>query len=380
MTAYEDKIMKVTIQRDALLKPLQMINGVVERRQTLPILSNVLINIKDGKLFLTGTDLEIEMIGSAPVIEVSETGATTVSARKLLDICRALPEEAEVKLILEGDHLLVRSGKSRFMLATLPAHDFPNVEEGPFTAQFNISQSTLKKLLGKTYFAMGQQDVRHYLNGALFDINQGVVKCVATDGHRLAFSSAQDVNVGAIQTKVILPRKSVLELVRLLDNSENEITICIGDNHFRVIASDFTFTSKLINAQYPDYDKLIPRSVANSAIASREVLKQALTRASILSNEKFRGIRMQLDRDMLRIIANNPEQEEAEELVQLEYQGNGVEIGFNVAYLLDVVSTIATDNIRWSFNDPSGGVLIESSGAEADDKDHSLYVVMPMRL
>lgn len=372
--------MKVTIQRDALLKPLQMINGVVERRQTLPILSNVLINIKDGKLFLTGTDLEIEMIGSAPVIEVSETGATTVSARKLLDICRALPEEAEVKLILEGDHLLVRSGKSRFMLATLPAHDFPNVEEGPFTAQFNISQSTLKKLLGKTYFAMGQQDVRHYLNGALFDINQGVVKCVATDGHRLAFSSAQDVNVGAIQTKVILPRKSVLELVRLLDNSENEITICIGDNHFRVIASDFTFTSKLINAQYPDYDKLIPRSVANSAIASREVLKQALTRASILSNEKFRGIRMQLDRDMLRIIANNPEQEEAEELVQLEYQGNGVEIGFNVAYLLDVVSTIATDNIRWSFNDPSGGVLIESSGAEADDKDHSLYVVMPMRL
>ncbi|MHB1946684.1 MAG: DNA polymerase III subunit beta [Gammaproteobacteria bacterium] len=367
--------MKVTIQRAALLKPLQMISGVVERRQTLPILSNVLVTIKEHKLYLTGTDLEIEMIGSAQLDDATDAAAITVSARKLLDICRALPDDAQVQMALEGEHLMLRSGKSRFMLTTLPAHDFPNVEDGPFTTQFKISQAKLKKLLSKTHFAMGQQDVRHYLNGALFDINQGIVKVVATDGHRLAYSSISDVEVGNTQTKVILPRKSVLELIRLLDNSDDDVTVCIGDSHFRVISSDFTFTSKLINAQYPDYDKLIPRGVANTAVASREALKQALTRASILSNEKFRGIRMHLDTDTLRIMANNPEQEEAEELVQLEYQGNNIEIGFNVAYLLDVVSTIASEQIRWSFTDPNGGVLIE-----ALDKDESLYVVMPMRL
>lgn len=367
--------MKVTIQRAALLKSLQMINGVVERRQTLPILSNVLLAVKDGKLFLTGTDLEIEMIGNVPLEKIEDVGEITVSARKLLDICRALPEDAEVQLTMEGDHMVLRSGKSRFMLATLPAQDFPSVEDGPFNTEFSISQAKLKKLMNKTHFAMGQQDVRHYLNGILFDINQGVVKCVATDGHRLAYSSLDDVEVGNTQIKVILPRKSALELIRLLENSDDAVKVCIGDNHFRVISPEFTYTSKLINAQYPDYDKLIPRSVANTAIASRESLKQALTRASILSNEKFRGVRLLLDSDTLRIMANNPEQEEAEELVQLEYQGNNVEIGFNVAYLLDVVSTIASESIRWSFSDPNGGVLIEAS-----DKDDSLYVVMPMRL
>lgn len=368
--------MKITIQRSALLKPLQMISGVVERRQTLPILANVLIAIKNQRLYLTGTDMEIEMIGSVPLEQPVEDCAITVSARKLLDICRALSEDAMVDLVLEGDHLVLRSGKSRFMLATLPADDFPNVEDGPFTTEFTISQAKLKKLFGKTHFAMGQQDVRHYLNGALFDINQGVIKCVATDGHRLAFSTMDESHLGDSSVKVILPRKSILELIRLLDaNGDQEATVCIGDNHFRVIAEDFTFTSKLINAQYPDYEKLIPRSVANTVIASRDGLKQALTRASILCNEKFRGIRLQLEQGLLRIVANNPEQEEAEELVQLEYQGEKVEIGFNVAYLLDVLSTIASDTIRWSFSDPNAGVIIESS-----EKDNSLYVVMPMRL
>lgn len=370
--------MNLTIKRAALLKPLQMISGVIERRQTLPILANVLASIKEGKLFLTGTDLEIEMIGMAALENYSETGSITVSARKLLDICRALPDDAELTWTLEKGHLILRAGKSRFMLTTLPAHDFPNVDESPFTTEFTISQTHLKKLFSKTHFAMGQQDVRHYLNGALFDLNQGLLKCVATDGHRLAFSSTSQLKAENIQLKVILPRKSVMELIRLLDHNENEVTVCIGDNHFRVISSDFTFTSKLINAQYPDYDKLIPRSVSNVAISAREILKQALTRASILSNEKFRGIRLHLNEDLLRIVANNPEQEEAEEIIPLEYKGNGVEIGFNVAYLLDVVATIATDFIRWSFNDPNGGVLIESS--ESSDKDHSLYVVMPMRL
>ncbi|EKD53776.1 MAG: hypothetical protein ACD_60C00155G0003 [uncultured bacterium] len=368
--------MQVTIERAVLLKPLQMISGVVERRQTLPILANVLITVKDQHLSLTATDLEIELIGSVPLGEPGKPGSITVSARKLFDICRALPEDAVINLTLEGDQVVLRSGRSRFLLATLPANHFPSLEETVFTTEFVIEQARLKKLISKVYFAMGHQDVRHYLNGALFDISQDMMKCVATDGHRLAFSSIKDIATSAAQTKVILPRKSVLELMRLLDvNREESVTVSIGENHFRLKSSEFTFTSKLINAQYPDYDKLIPRKIASTATGSREALKQALSRASILSNEKFRGVRLQLDRDTLRVVANNPEQEEAEETVHLEYEGSEMEIGFNVAYLLDVVSTIASENIRWSFSDPNGGVLIESS-----EKDDSLYVVMPMRL
>ena len=369
--------MKVTLSRAALLKPLQIISGVVEKRQTLPILSNVLVTINENSLSLTATDLEIELIGTIPLDEVGETGTMTVAARKLLDICRALPDDANIQMIIDGEQMILRSGGSRFALTTLPAHDFPNVENGPFPTVFKMSQGKLRKLIGKTYFAMGQQDVRHYLNGALFDVNHGVIKSIATDGHRLAYSSIDEENTQDIKMKVILPRKSVLELVRLLDpNNEEELTVCIGENHFRIITNDFTFTSKLINAQYPDYDKLIPRTVENTAIASRELLKQALVRASILSNEKFRGIRLQLERDQLRIVANNPEHEEAEEMIALNYQGSGLEMGFNAAYLLDVVSAISSEDISWSFNDPNSGVLIEPS----TDKGQCLYVVMPMRL
>jgi DNA polymerase-3 subunit beta len=369
--------MKLTVARATLVKPLQMISGVVEKRQTLPILSNVLFTVSENSLSLTATDLEIELIGTAALTDVTQAGSTTVSARKLLDITRALADDAEVKISQEGEQLILRSGKSRFVLTTLPAQDFPNVENGPFPTEFKISEGKLRKLIGRTHFAMGQQDVRHYLNGALLDINQGVIKCVATDGHRLAYSSAEEDNIGSMQARVIIPRKAILELVRLLDDkSEEEVKICIGENHFRVVSEDFTFTSKLINAQYPDYDKLIPRSVENTAIASREGLKQALVRASILSNEKFRGIRLHLDSNQLRIVANNPEQEEAEVMMDLDYQGEGLEIGFNVAYLLDVVSAIASENIRCSFNNPNSGVLIESSDKGTD----SLYVVMPMRL
>jgi DNA polymerase III subunit beta len=368
--------MKLTIPRATLVKPLQIISGVVEKRQTLPILSNVLITVHKDILSLTATDLEIELIGTAALEQVEEPGAITVAARKLLDICRALPEDAQLKIALEGEQLILRSGASRFALTTLPAADFPNVESGPYATQFEMSQAKLRRLIGKTHFAMGQQDVRHYLNGALFDINQGVMKCVATDGHRLAFSSINEINTGNTHTKVILPRKSILELVRLLDsNNEDMLTVCIGESHFRIITPDFTFTSKLINAQYPDYDRLIPRNVQNTAIAGREALKQALVRASILSNEKFRGIRLHLDDNQLRIVANNPEQEEAEEMVTLEYQGSGLEIGFNAAYLLDAVSAIGSEQVRWSFNDSNSGVLIEPL-----DKSDCLYVVMPMRL
>ncbi len=367
--------MDIIVQREALLKPLQAVSGVVEKKQTLPILSNVLLTIKDGHLLLTGTDLEIELVGFVRIESQSADGSTTVSARKLFDICRTLPEGTSLRLSIEKNYLMVRAGESYFMLNTLPAQDFPNSEDSEYSVQFTLKQSQLKHLLTKTYFAMGQQDVRHYLNGTFLDIGQQSIKCVAADGHRLALTVIHDMNIGNVEARVILPRKSVLELIRLLTSDiDNDVSVYIGDGRFRVITPDYIFTSKLINAQYPDYNRLIPKGTT-VAVGDRESIRQALTRASILSNEKFRGVRFQLDTNKLRITANNSDQEQAEEDVSLEYAGNKMEIGFNVAYLLDVVSTITTKTIRCVFTSPNDGVLIESA-----ESDHSLYVVMPMRL
>ena len=369
--------MDITVQREALLKPLQAVSGVVEKKQTLPILSNVLLTIKDGHLLLTGTDLEIELVGLVQVESLAAEGSATVSARKLFDICRTLPEGVTLRLCIEKNYLVVRAGESYFMLNTLPAQDFPNLEASDYPVQFTIKQSHLKNLLTKTYFAMGQQDVRHYLNGTFLDISQNTIKCVAADGHRLALSTIHDENIGNIDAKVILPRKSVLELIRLLSSdTDSDVVIHIGDTRFRIVTTDYTFTSKLINAQYPDYNRLIPRGTT-IAVGDREAIKQALTRASILSNEKFRGVRFQFEPSKLRITANNSDQEQAEDAVSLDYEGNKMEIGFNVAYLLDVVSAIATKTIRCVFTDSNNGVLIEPAEGE---QSVNLYVVMPMRL
>lgn len=369
--------MDITVSREALLKPLQAVSGVVEKKQTLPILSNVLLTVKEEKLSLTGTDLEIELVGFAP-IECRKEGATTVSARKLFDICRTLPEGIALSLSLEKNHLIVRAGESCFKLNTLPVEDFPNLEDNEYGVNFSIKQHHLKNLLTKTYFAMGQQDVRHYLNGAYLDISQNTIKCVAADGHRLALATLQEDSIGEVNAKLILPRKSVLELIRLLGNESEggDTVIHIGDSRFRIVTPDFIFTSKLINAQYPDYNRLIPRG-NTVALGDREAIKQALTRASILSNEKFRGVRFQLEQNKLRITANNSDQEHAEEAVQLTYEGTAMEIGFNVAYLLDVVSAISTKLLRCVFTDPNNGVLIEPAEGDAG---FYLYVVMPMRI
>lgn len=367
--------MDITVSREALLKPLQAVSGVVEKKQTLPILSNVLLTMKDGKLLLTGTDLEIELVGFVPIEALRAEGATTVSARKLFDICRTLPEGIALRLSLEKNHLVVRAGESCFKLNTLPVDDFPTLEDNEYGLNFTLKQQQLKNLLTKTYFAMGQQDVRHYLNGTYLDIGANKIKCVAADGHRLALATLESDSIGEIQARIILPRKSVLELIRLLGGEEeSEAMLYIGDARFRVVTSDFIFTSKLINAQYPDYNRLIPRG-NTVALGEREAIKQALTRASILSNEKFRGVRFQLEENKLRITANNSDQEHAEEAVSLNYDGACMEIGFNVAYLLDVVSAISTKLVRCIFTDPNNGVLIEP-----DEDDTSLYVIMPMRI
>lgn len=370
--------MDIMVSREKLLKPLQAITGVVDKKQIKPILSNVLLGTENEKLLLTGTDLEIELVGLLSHEQLSREGKTTVSAKKLCDICRTLPEGSLLHLFLEKNNLIVRAGESCFTLNTLPADDFPLLlSHGEEEIPFMVKQDQLKNLFAKTYFAMGQQDVRHYLNGSLLDISHEAIRCVAADGHRLALMALQERGGFGCkrEVRVILPRKSVLELIRLLNSeSDQEVSIYIDNNRLRLVAKEYTFTSKLINAAYPDYHRLIPKGVLKAEV-EREVLKQALVRASILSNEKFRGVRFQLAANQLRITANNVDQEQAEEIIPIEYAGDKIEFGFNIAYLLDVVSALSSKIIRCIFSDPGNGVLIEPVGEE-----EALYVVMPMRL
>ncbi len=367
--------MKFVISRDALLKPLSLVSGVVERRQTLPILSNVLVVLDGQSLSLTGTDLEVELVGRTIVEAGAEPGETTLPARKFLDICKSLPEGSDIKLEIDEGKAVVRSGRSRFTLSTLPARDFPSVEESQSSSEFVVKQGELKRLIDRTSFAMAQQDVRYYLNGMLWELSKDVFRVVATDGHRLAMCSLE-TNIDVSEpTQVILPRKGVTELARLLQAEDEEIKVVIGSNHLRATMSDYTFTSKLVDGKFPEYSRVLPKSSDKIVVGSRDELRQAFARTAILSNEKYRGIRLVLSDESLQILANNPEQEEAEEVVSVDYAGDSLEVGFNVSYLLDVLSVISGDTVKLSLSDPNSSALLE----EAEDGD-SLYVVMPMRL
>ena len=370
--------MKFSIPRDSLVRSLNLVAGVVERRQTLPILANVLLVLKEDWLSLTGTDLEVELVGRIQLaVAGEESGEVTVPARKLLDICKSLPEGSDIKFSAKENKVAVRSGSSRFTLSTLPAREFPNVENSIGTHQLTLKQGQLKRLIDRTGFAMAQQDVRYYLNGMLWELDSKQLRVVATDGHRLAMCTLKDkisvTGEGGVQ--MILPRKGVLELARLLVDDEAEIQINIGSNHIRATTGDFTFTSKLVDGKFPDYEKVVPRSPTNILKGSRQELRQAFTRTAILSNEKFRGVRLKLTANTLDIVANNPEQEEAEETVPVDYSGETLEIGFNVSYLLDVLGVLSGDQIQLSLADPNSSALLEES-----DEGDSLYVVMPMRL
>jgi DNA polymerase-3 subunit beta len=368
--------MKFVISRDALLKPLNLVAGVVERRQTLPLLANVLLVVDGDQISLTGTDLEVELVGRVVLDKVSETsGELTVPARKLVDICKSLPEGSEIQFSASDNKVTIRSGRSRFTLATLPAREFPNVEESMGTHQFTVKQGQLKRLIERTSFAMAQQDVRYYLNGMLVELESEQIRVVATDGHRLAMCTLP-INLDVTETtQIILPRKGVIELSKLLMDEDADIAVVIGSNHLRATTNDFTFTSKLVDGKFPDYERVLPKSVDKILLGSRQELRQAFSRTAILSNEKYRGVRLKLSNDNLEIVANNPEQEEAEEIVSVEYQGDGLEMGFNVGYLLDVLGVLRGDKIKLSLSDANSSALLEES--ESDD---SLYVVMPMRL
>ncbi|PAU52192.1 DNA polymerase III subunit beta [Pseudomonas indica] len=368
--------MHFTIQREALLKPLQLVAGVVERRQTLPVLSNVLLVVEGQQLSLTGTDLEVELVGRVTLEEgASEPGEITVPARKLMDICKSLPNDALVDIRVDDQKLVLKTGRSRFTLSTLPANDFPTVEEGPGSLTFTLPQAKLRRLIERTGFAMAQQDVRYYLNGMLLEVSAGMLRAVATDGHRLAMCSMQAGIEQADRHQVIVPRKGILEMARLLTEQDGEVSIVLGQHHIRATTGEFTFTSKLVDGKFPDYERVLPRGGDKLVIGDRQLLREAFSRTAILSNEKYRGIRLLLASGLLKIQANNPEQEEAEEEVAVDYNGGNLEIGFNVSYLLDVLGVMTTDQVRLILSDANSSALLQEA-----DNDDSAYVVMPMRL
>lgn len=366
--------MKFNAAREALLKPLQAVIGVVERRQTMPILANVLLVAKDGRLSVTGTDLEVELVASADV-EVGNPGEVTVPGRKLLDICRALPEKAAVTISLSGERVSVRSGKSKFTLTTLPAAEFPTVEDINAGESLELPQASLARLLEKTHFSMAQQDVRYYLNGLLLETGKKHLRAVATDGHRLALCQI-DLDSGAKvpEKQVIVPRKGVLELQRLM-SGEGKLTLELGSNHIRIQLDGIRFTSKLIDGRFPEYERVIPQETSNKVLAERQSLRGALQRTAILSNEKYRGIRLIIRKGSVVLQAHNPEQEEAEEELEVRYEGDDIEIGFNVNYLLDALGAIEGEDVSLAVVDGNSSCLLR----KPDDEDCK-YVVMPMRL
>jgi DNA polymerase III subunit beta len=364
--------MKITAVREDILGPLQSVIGVVERRQTMPILANVLLAARDNRLSITGSDLEVELVATHEA-SVQQAGEVTLPGRKLLDIFRALPESCAVSLATEGERATLRAGRSRFTLSSLPAAEFPVVEEIGAQQQVSVAQSTLRQLIDKTHFSMAQQDVRYYLNGMLLETDGNLLRAVATDGHRLALCEAT-LDSGAKPSQVIVPRKGVLELQRLL-GANGTLELAIGTNHVRATIGDIRFTSKLIDGRFPEYGRVVPLNPTKRVEGDREQLRQSFQRTAILSNEKYRGIRLSVRPGMLTIQAHNPEQEEAEDQVEVGYQGEELEIGFNVTYLLDALTALESERVEICLSDPNSSCLVQTPGAT-----NAKYVVMPMRL
>ena len=366
--------MKIKISRELLLPVLQATNNVVERRQTLPILSNLLFQVEDERVRVTATDMEVEL-----VCEIENSGNTSGSlalpARKLLDICRALPSDAELTIDGSGAKSKISSGRSRFSLASMKADEFPSLGSFDKRIEVELDKEVLIDLIESTHFAMAHQDVRYYLNGLLLEIDNNQLRAVATDGHRLALcdKAIELEHDGSVQ--YIVPRKGVLEMARLLNAADTKVTLAIGENHLQITSGPQALTTKLVDGRFPDYERVIPRESSNALIADREILKAGLSRASILSNEKFRGIRLILKKDLLVAVAHNPEQEEAEEEIEVEYDGDTMEVGFNVSYLLDVLGVMRSDQVRMDLIDANSSCLLR-----APEDAQARYVVMPMRL
>jgi DNA polymerase-3 subunit beta len=366
--------MKLSIERDRLLKPLSQVSSVVERRQTLPILGNVYLRFDDRSLVLKGTDLETEVTTQIDNVDGGD-GECTVTARKFYDICRALPEDAVIVLEATGDRVNIRSGKSRFSLQALAAANFPHLDTEQWECEFEVEQEKLKQLIENTAFSMAQQDVRYYLNGLLLETEGPTLRAVATDGHRLAMSEI-DINgdVGESRQSIV-PRKAVLELGRYLEEGAKAAKVAMNPNHIRVKAGPLVFTSKLIDGRFPDYEKVIPKSLGTHLEIERGELYDILARAAILTNEKFKGVRINLSSSRLTVSANNPDQEEASDEMGVEYDGAELEIGFNVAYLMEALRILGSDKVDLGLEDANSSCIVRVPGDES-----TLYLVMPMRL
>ncbi|HEX7640814.1 MAG TPA: DNA polymerase III subunit beta [Burkholderiaceae bacterium] len=365
----------VKTSRDTLLRPLQIVSGIVERRHTLPILANILIR-KDGeKVSFLSTDIEVQITTHADVGSGGEVAATTVAARKLLDILRALPESGDVSLTLANKRMTVQSGKSRFALQTLAAEEFPTVAEAEhFAARVTLPQKTLKHLFNMVHFAMAQQDIRYYLNGLLIVVDGKNIIAVATDGHRLAFCQVEtDQNFQ--RQEVIIPRKTILELQRLLDDSDQPVDVSIANNQIKLQFADIELISKLVEGKFPDYTRVVPKGYKNSFTVSRDALLRSLQRAAIMTSDKFKGVRCVVSPGSIKISSTNADQEEAVEELEIDYGGETVDIGFNVTYLLDVLNNLKCDNISIALGDANSSALI----TVPDNADFK-YVVMPMRI
>jgi DNA polymerase III subunit beta len=365
----------VKAKRDDILGPLSAVSGIIERRHTLPILSNVLIARDGGALSFLATDIEIQITARAGIELEYEMSALTVGARKLLDILRALPEGIEVTLQQQDKRLQVRAGKSRFSLQTLPAEDFPRLgKPAGEIARLALAQKALKKLLGLVQYAMAQQDIRYYLNGLLMVVEDRKLKLVATDGHRLAYA-AMELETDLPHQEVIVPRKTVLELVKLLADNDEEVRIELSSTQAAFSFGGVELVSKLIDGKFPDYTRVIPTQHKNRLSVDRDGLRQALQRAAILSNEKFRGVRWVVTDNSLKIISSNAEQEEAQEEVEVKYEGDALDVGFNVNYLLDVLNNLSASEVECRFGDSASSALM-TFATEPDFR----YVVMPMRI
>ncbi len=366
--------MQIKINREILLKPLTSVTGIVERRHTLPILSNLLLEAKNNNIQLTATDLEMQISLN---IESKFAGelSTTISAKKLLDICRALPEAVDIDMTSNDSRITVKAGKSRFNLQTLPAADYPVMTKAAGeSTNIQISQLALKNLLKQVEFAMAQQDIRYYLNGLLLEVNENKLNIVGTDGHRLSFTSTT-LTKNYEKTDVILPRKTVIELIKLLNDSDEEVNIDFNSGQVNFKFSDIQLISKVIDGKFPDYHRVIPIGHQNTFSVNRLSMLTAMQRASILSNEKYRGIRMVLSNNNLKLISTNTEQEEAEEELEIDYTKDSLDIGFNVTYLIDVLNNVSDETINFSFADANSSCLI----TVPNDENYK-YVVMPMRI
>lgn len=366
--------MQIKINREVLLKPLTNVSSIVERRHTLPILSNLLLEAKNNNIQLTATDLEMQISLN---IESKFSGelSTTISAKKLLDICRSLPEAVDIDMASTDSRITVKAGKSRFNLQTLPAADYPVMtKQATSNISLQISQNSLKKLLKQVEFAMAQQDIRYYLNGLLLEVNENKLNIVGTDGHRLSFTSTT-LNKTYEKTEVILPRKTIVELIKLLNDSENEVSVEFSAGQVNFTFDEIRLISKVIDGKFPDYHRVIPVGHQNTFSVNRMEVLTAMQRASILSNEKYRGIRMVLSNNNLKLISTNTEQEEAEEELEIAYAKDGLDIGFNVTYLIDVLNNVNDETINFSFADANSSCLI----TVPNDENYK-YVVMPMRI